>query len=65
MIKDRLEIREETAQAHTVQMCVDGKVVGTLYLDPPMRFEGDVEQSARAFMEEVMKRWHTNTSESK
>ena len=30
------------------------KEIGTLYLEPPMRFEGDAEESAKIFFEFVL-----------
>jgi hypothetical protein len=34
----------------------DGETIGKLYLESPMRFEGDAEESARIFFEHVIKR---------
>jgi hypothetical protein len=33
----------------------DGKEIGVLYLEDPMRFEGNVEESAKMFFEYVIK----------
>jgi hypothetical protein len=32
------------------------KVIGTLYLESPMRFEGDADESARLFFDNVIER---------
>jgi hypothetical protein len=42
---------------HTLNFCKeDGETIGKLYLESPMRFEGDAEESARIFFEHVIKR---------
>lgn len=39
-------------------LAADGRVVGTLYIEDPMRFEGNVDESVRLFFEAVIKeRW--------
>lgn len=43
------------AKPNTIRFAAKEKgVVGTLYLDEPMRFEGDADESARVFFECVM-----------
>lgn len=54
-----IELTEPTAAAFTadvepnaIRLATKEKgVVGTLYLDEPIRFEGDADESARAFFE--------------
>ena len=45
------------APRRTIQFSTDAGVVGTLYLGPPMRFEGDAEESARVFFEQVIQKY--------
>jgi len=45
-----------TFLANTLTMTDDkGDLVGTLYLENPMRFEGNVEESAKIFFDEVVR----------
>ena len=44
--------------AYTVQFNKDGKIVGTLsWKDGPMKFEGDAEESAQLFFDNIIKRY--------
>ena len=44
--------------AYTVQFHKDGKAVGTLsWKDGPMTFEGDAEESAQLFFDNIIKRY--------
>jgi len=37
---------------------VNGKLVGTLFLEDPLRFEGNADQSARLFIDNVIGHWN-------
>ncbi len=39
---------------NTIEFRKDDKVIGTLYMDTPMRFEGDVDESAKTFFEAII-----------
>jgi hypothetical protein len=44
--------------AYTVQFHKDGKPIGTLsWKDGPMKFEGDAEESAQLFFDNIIKRY--------
>jgi len=47
----RIELGREAA---TIKFFKDDTLVGTLFLGPPMRFEGDADESARAFFDLVI-----------
>ncbi len=48
---------EADGQSTKVSFHVYGRQVGILHLDSPMRFEGDADKSAMAFMETVIAYW--------
>ena len=37
------------------EFIVNGKIVGTLYIEDPIRFDGNAEESAKIFFNEVIK----------
>ena len=52
--EQELEIHTKPEEPYTVNFFRDGTCVGTLYLDPPLRFEGDAEHSARIFFDLII-----------
>jgi len=37
---------------------VNGKLVGTLFLEDPLRFEGNADRSARMFINNILRYWY-------
>lgn len=44
-----------TEPLKTMEFFVSGKTIGSIYFGPPMRFEGDAEESAKVFFQYLTK----------
>lgn len=48
-VKDDAIIHITDAAENVLTFLVEGREVGKLFMGPPMRFEGDADESAKAF----------------
>lgn len=52
---DSAKFKLVQSQPQNITFHSDGKLIGTLYMTPPMHFEGDAKESAKIFFEQVIK----------